>query len=475
MRYSVEQQAVLDSDSDALVVNAFAGAGKTSTLVGFANTRPSAKMLYVAYNRSIRDEAARKFPKSVECVTSHQLAYKTIGHRYRDKLERKLSLTLIRKELNVQSWAVAKNAFLTVKNFMSSADPEITSAHIPITNNDRIGIKKTVSVAQLLWDRMTDPNDPLPTEHDAYLKQYELADVDLGWRYQYILFDEAQDANPVTTSIITRQESRLVLVGDRHQQIYRFRGAEDALNAPELSHAQRLYLTNSYRFGPAIANVANKILAHKKETRPVNGLSQEYGYASEETHMGYPQAVICRTVTGVLEEALTAAQDEKTIYWVGGMKAYNIGKLCDLYRFRYEQYDRMYDPSLIEEFGTYKEFEAAAKESDDQDMNRSINVINQLGNIPALAAQCKQSTVSSIADADVIVTTAHRSKGLEFDNVRLGSDFPDSDKLMFKPPDTVSDELNLIYVAATRALKMLSYSAPIGKVLKAEPGTFNAT
>jgi UvrD-like helicase family protein len=470
MRYSSEQLEVIETNCDAVVTNAFAGAGKTSTMVGFAVAREQEKMLYVAYNRSIRDEASRKFPKNVECVTSHQLAYKTIGHRYRDKLESPLTLSLLRRELGIQSWSVAKAAMLAVRNYMSSADDDISQAHFGYMKHDRFSKDKALEYAHILWSRMTDPNDPLPTEHDAYLKQYQLAEVDLGWKYQHILFDEAQDANPVTTSIITRQDCKLLLVGDRHQQIYRFRGAQDALNAPELDHAERFYLTNSFRFGPAVAEIANKVLAHKGEERKVHGLSQDYGYAGEDIHLGQSHAIISRTVTGVLEEALTAAQSERTVYWVGGMKAYNIGSLCDLHRFRYEQYDKMFDQSLVKEFGTFKEYEAAAKESDDQEMNRRINILNQLGNIPALAAQCKQSTVTNIKDADVVVTTAHRSKGLEFDEVRLGTDFPTYEKLSYKDPESVSDELNLIYVAATRAQKKLSYPAPISQLLNAKVG-----
>lgn len=470
MRYSPEQTEIIESDADCAVAHAFAGAGKTSTMVGFANVRPNKKMLYVAYNRAIKEEARRKFPKNVECVTSHQLAYKTIGHRYKDKLDRSLSLSLLRKEMNIQSWGLARAALLGVRNFMSSADTEITAAHLGSLANDRMGLSRSIEYAATLWNRMIDPDDDMPTEHDAYLKQYELAEVDLGWKYDYILFDEAQDANPVTTSFITRQDCRLLLVGDPHQQIYRFRGAVDALNDPSLGQAERFYLTNSFRFGPAIADIANKILAHKGETRKVKGLSQEHGYAAEDISLGYPQAIICRTVTGVLEEALTAAQSEKTIYWVGGMKAYNIGSLCDLHRFRYEQYDRIYDQSLVNDFGTFKSYEEAAKESDDQEMNRRINVLNQLGNIPALAAQCKQHTVTQIKNADIVVTTAHRSKGLEFDNVRLGTDFPTYDKLSFKDEESVADELNLLYVAATRAQKKLSYSGPITQILQAKAG-----
>ncbi|PKS77787.1 UvrD-helicase domain-containing protein, partial [Klebsiella pneumoniae] len=98
---------------------------------------------------------------------------------------------------------------------------------------------------------------PFPMVHDGYLKLYQLSHPNLSLRYQVILFDEAQDANPVTSDIVIRQRSRTILVGDVHQQIYLFRGANDAMNNPRFSNADQLYLTHSFRFGPNVAMVAN--------------------------------------------------------------------------------------------------------------------------------------------------------------------------------------------------------------------------
>lgn len=57
-----EQSAIIHWQGEKLVVNAFAGTGKTSTLVQFAAACPESRMLYLAYNRAIRDEAERRFP-----------------------------------------------------------------------------------------------------------------------------------------------------------------------------------------------------------------------------------------------------------------------------------------------------------------------------------------------------------------------------------------------------------------------------
>ncbi|MWU29119.1 DNA helicase, partial [Escherichia coli] len=45
-----EQSAIIHWQGQKLVVNAFAGTGKTSTLVQYALANPGSRMLYLAYN-----------------------------------------------------------------------------------------------------------------------------------------------------------------------------------------------------------------------------------------------------------------------------------------------------------------------------------------------------------------------------------------------------------------------------------------
>src|SRR5690606_22415144 len=85
---------------------------------------------------------------------------------------------------------------------------------------------------QMIWQRMIDPTHEMPITHDGYLKQYQLSLPDLSGQYTTILLDEAQDTNPVTNHIVCQQKCKLVYTGDMHQQIYRFRGADNAMESP---------------------------------------------------------------------------------------------------------------------------------------------------------------------------------------------------------------------------------------------------
>ena len=80
MSLTQQQQQVVDylkgAPSDTTVkINAIAGSGKTHTLVAISKALNPTNGLYLAYNKSIATEAAQKFPRSVECKTTHSLAY----------------------------------------------------------------------------------------------------------------------------------------------------------------------------------------------------------------------------------------------------------------------------------------------------------------------------------------------------------------------------------------------------------------
>ena len=49
------------------------------------------------------------------------------------------------------------------------------------------------------------------------------------YQYNVLLLDEAQDINPAMLDVCLKQFKPKLVVGDSHQQIYRFRGAVDAL------------------------------------------------------------------------------------------------------------------------------------------------------------------------------------------------------------------------------------------------------
>ncbi|MNE49611.1 hypothetical protein D3C81_526280 [compost metagenome] len=116
-----EQTAIIGWSGSKLVVKAFASTGKTSILVRFALANPDSRMLYLAYNWVVRDEAEQKFPFNVECKTSHQLAWPNFGRHYQQRLTGNLRITDVARQLNTRHWPLARVAITTFNAFLYSA------------------------------------------------------------------------------------------------------------------------------------------------------------------------------------------------------------------------------------------------------------------------------------------------------------------------------------------------------------------
>src|ERR1700736_2065300 len=165
-----------------LKIAALAGTGKTSTLTFMAKSRRSSG-LYLAFNKAIATEAKEKFPRTVDCRTTHSLAYRSVVSSYSsgDKLSKTLyapQLGAIARypprrfgqKLRLTGVQQAHLVLGTIKRFCQSADPNIVDGHVPrygrllSVSGATLGEVRAWSVAQAtaLWQRMKDRNDDLP-------------------------------------------------------------------------------------------------------------------------------------------------------------------------------------------------------------------------------------------------------------------------------------------------------------------------
>ncbi|EKK0415742.1 UvrD-helicase domain-containing protein [Escherichia coli] len=455
-----EQSAIIHWQGQKLVVNVFAGTGKTSTLVQYALTNPDSRMLYLAYNRSVRDEAERKFPFNVECKTSHQLAWSRFGRHYQNRLVASLRITDVARKLNTRHWLLVRLALSSLNQFLCSADKEPGPQHLPDEDawaGAGTDVSAILQAVQVLWHEMSRPDGAFPVTHDTYLKLFQLSFPDLSRRWDTILFDEAQDANPVTSALVFSQSCRVILVGDRYQQIYRFRGADNALSHPVLNDVGRLWLTQSFRFGSSVARMANLLLQRAGEKRQVTGSGGEDDVLMSRTDANKPEGhrtVLSRTVAGVICTALMASLSGRKVYWVGGIEGYRTEALEDLYWFSADMPEKMQSDALRRDYRDFDEYCRIAKSTRNVEMNQAIRLLDICFPLPVKLKLLREHTVTCEKDADITVSTPHRSKGLEWPVVILDEDFADiTDPLM--PEDERRDETNLLYVAVTRARKTL--------------------
>ncbi len=477
MKATAEQEAIFGCKAHVLKVSAFAGTGKTTTLRGFAEANPSSRILYVAFNKAIQLEAERKFPAHVTARTAHSIAYGQFGRTYgqvKDKLQGDIKPFHVLPHLSGSTRtmpATLTNLYggrviETIKAFLVSADPDIDlHKHVSIGDgpNERqhFNARTIADDAQRIWELMKDPASRVPMVHDGYLKLYQLSRRTLP--YDIVLLDEAQDTNPVTQAIVESQAARKVYVGDRHQAIYGFRGATNAMAM--IKADAEFHLTGSFRFGDAVADVANRILALKDESVVLRGLggTSELGIIRPRA----PHAYIARGNSALFHRAVHALQENEPFAFVGEIRNYRFDLIEDT--FRLFNGEAPHD-AFLRSFASFEILQEYAESLGDKEVAGRCRIVTNYGHeIPRLVRLITEKALPPVLpdtnqpqrDRRVILSSAHRSKGMEFDNVKLADDFKDvfdeEGKLIdFSRADqSTMEEINLQYVAATRARKTL--------------------
>lgn len=461
LTYSDEQNSIIHCDGSVIVANAYAGTGKTSMLRGYTEHRPSVRFLYAAFSKALQLEAEGKFGRNTLCKTTHSLAW-PIGKLYQDagKLRPSIKPLDITDRYPQIAYVDARRIVDTITAFFASTDEQINENHLPIDVTVPIARSRVIEAATKVWAQMIDLKDPMPIVHDGYLKLYAMSKPDLSTRFDTILFDEAQDANPVTSQIILSQKKcKVLVVGDRYQSIFGFRGAENAMETVQDSAENIFYLTRSFRFGKGIADLASNLLADfRGATKPLVGLGHCQDTRFKVDH-SKQHAILSRTNGGVFRTAVDCVMKEVPFSLITGVDNYQFNKILDTFNLHEGASDKIRD-NFIRRFPSFMEASEYAEEVEDKELSSMIKIVEEYrSDIPGLIEEIKKRSISdreAKEKAIVQITTAHRSKGLEFDQVVINDDYPelmDGENGLPMVPESREDreEIHLAYVATTRA------------------------
>ncbi len=459
MHATPEQQKILDysknSNSD-FKISAFAGAGKTSTLRMVAKELNHLSFLYLAFNKDIKEEAEENFSDNVYCATYHALARRAMEidrTKYRNKLNIRIKTSEVIKKLKVDQqefcnpYAVLPIIKKTLSNFKSSDSLRFSTSHIDLdsimeltgvpTEQERIATF-VYKMARKMWEYETDAEKDFPMDHDTYLKMWHLSEPRI--EVDVILFDEAQDANAVVLDIVRMQSCRKIFVGDTHQKIYAWRGA---VNAMESLKIHELSLTQSFRFGTEIAKFANMILKKKGEKRELVGFERieskisKIDESKKFTHL-------CRTNAEIMIQAISYTSENRKIYMMGNdLEIFN---RCYYAYLLFSNKKELLPNCDFKNYKTWEDFTKLARSN--KENSTIVKIVEKYNkNIPDVLKNLKNYLTSEDL-CDVILCSAHKSKGLQWKQVKIGSDFN------FKE----EEEQNLLYVACTRATHTLDIS-----------------
>ena len=477
MELTQEQKEIINSTGD-IKINAVAGSGKTTTVVEYARTRPEkSKILYLVFNKSVKLEAGAKFAKkglkNVHVETVHSLAYKNIVFKHGYKVRASgYKTSEIAELLKLQGkgekhteYIVANHINRLITCFCNSDKQKLEDLNYldsisEIKSKGFVGsfynyIEKKAGLLLAKMDK-----GEIEITHDFYLKKFQLSSPQLD--YDYILFDEGQDASAAMLDIFLKQKATKVIVGDSNQQIYSWRYA---VNSLEKTGFQNYNLSTSFRFGADIANLATEVLKFKKyiereQTVQITGKGITKDFKTK--------AVLARTNLGLLVEAIeciTQNENIKHIYFEGNIHSYTYAEdgasLYDVLNLYNKKHSQIRD-KLIKSMKDLRDLEDYIKKTEDPQLGMMVEIVKKYGNqIHGIMKTIKEKHVSNEdkEKAELIFSTVHRSKGMEYDCITLVDDFITEKTLeKFKEgktqrytPEKLNEEINLLYVALTRA------------------------
>ncbi|MEO8960505.1 MAG: UvrD-helicase domain-containing protein [Ginsengibacter sp.] len=494
MQLTAEQEAVLSTNQN-LVINAVAGSGKTTTLIEYAKSRTAnSKILYLAFNKTVKTEAIQKFEAAgvdnVKVETAHSLAFDYIIKHSHYHVEQAYKSYEWCDILNIQTgdrhtdYIMASHVNKFISYFCNNSAAKVQELNyadvVTDTKAKTFVLNFYKQIEHFTREALAKMDKAeISVTHDFYLKKFQLSAPELP--YDYILFDEGQDASAAMLDVFLKQKATKIIVGDMHQQIYGWRYAINSLQQVDFPVYN---LTNSFRFDEEVALIANRILAWKKH------LQQEFpikitGIGNAESVIK-TKATLGRTNLSLLLNAIAQWQngDIKTLHFEGNINSYTFAdegaSLYDVLNLYNGKLQKIKD-KLIAGMKTMKELEDYIEKTEDNSLGMIVEVIKEFGNkLPSLINELKNNHTAAKEDADMIFSTVHRCKGMEYDEVTLLNDFVNEDKLKKyiaqyggdkitqQSKNRLAEEVNILYVAATRAKSKLKIPSEINPLQSVE-------
>lgn len=459
-----EQSAILDATSSTsanLMIEALAGTGKTSTLEMLARVLPrTAPVLYLCFNKKIADEATTRMPPAVVVRT-----FNSLGHRiWAETISKRLSLET-RKVGNIlaalideapkREQSVLWGVFSEVVQGVGFAKalgylpeglyPSITSLVTQGTFHslleeepddlvtDLIDAVLTRSIKQS-FEGLIDYNDQLYMPA-LFRSTYP--------RYSTILVDEYQDLSPVNHAMLSRLvRGRLIGVGDPNQNIYAFRGAKAGGIREAISSFSMTTLPLSISF-----RCPSAIVSHVRWHVPTFRASKEGGNVSsphriDPSDIADGSTIICRNNAPILRVALQLLSAGRSISVAGS----DIGpRIIGVMK-------KLGDPELgrsavLTAIDAWLAEKLAKESKTAEDIAGCMRVFAEQGTSLAQAISYAEHVFKQ--QGQILLTTIHKAKGLEWPNV-----FHLDPWLVRKHPSR--QNRNLDYVCSTRSCESLT-------------------
>ena len=297
-----------------------------------------------------------------------------------------------------------------------------------------------------------------------------------------LVVDEAQDMSSEEFALVralmsVNEEMRVIAVGDDDQNIYEFRGSDSNYMRQLLADDKSTFveMTENYRSTQhvvAFANAFVKGIHNRMKQTPILSMSKDEGTVVVTHHASH--IMFQRVVSDLLRQrnsgtmsVLTHTNEEAVILvallrkhglrskLIQSMDGFRFWNMAEVRLFlKYIERDT-HTPIITDEVwneAKRKTFQAYATSSSLPYLKRcielfeKINKAKYLTDFKELVFESTTEDFCDTSDADVVVSTIHKSKGCEFDDVYM---------LVSQPQHVTDSEMRRYYVGMTRARKRL--------------------
>lgn len=491
-KYQKDIYEFVTHSSNNLVISASAGSGKTYTLIQSLKLIPEDKrVLFCAFNKDIVKELQKKIGKmpNVDVRTVHSLGCAILSKQmsYKDGLP--INENKYRQEVYIN---LSKYTHNSLKTLSKKVFFQYLDNIVKLTNFIRYNLSTSEKEAFLLSQR-----HELELIDDEIDVAYQLlewgknntSEVDFtdmvwlplalnlpmyGFQYDFVFGDECQDFSCAQRELLLRCRkinTRYIFAGDENQAIYSFASAspESFRTLKSLPNTTSLPLSISYRCADKIVDFAHTIVQSIEKN--TDGREGEVEFNSELSEIQDGDMVLCRNNAPLTKAYAELISMGKKCFIRGKDIGKNLNSLLKKVKCNNLGVDltsdgvfgRLYLDLFESRNKIMKETKLLASEV--MEMSIISSKYDMIKTLEVLAEGCKtteelskkiDSIFSDKTKEGIALSTIHKAKGLEANNVYIvmHSLMPNKSAVQKWEKD---QEMNLMYVAYTRAKNKLSF------------------
>lgn len=457
----------IENTENHVVINAGAGTGKTTTIVS-ASQRINCNAAFLAFNKSIATELAERLPSNVEAKTFHAFGFAAIRNAgLRTKVNNRKCHYIVQELLGKDCYTAPITKLVSlVKGSM-------------IDGKDVASIRKLIDEYNISFESYREEEQAIQAIPSILTlcktQTYHIDFDDMIWlplvnnyplpHYDMVFVDEAQDFNEMQRELIVRvvNGGRCIIVGDRNQAIYGFRGADsnsisrfiDRLTVESDRDITELPLSISWRCPKSVVAEANRYVS--EFTCPDEAIDGAV-FVNAQFNPQAQDMVLCRYNAPLVGAFYDLISEGKSAYILGRDMTKGLVKAVQKITKNNHMGVDEFKQLFVQDF----EFNYA-KLMNNNKQNQAFALEDKKDCIMIFVE--KATTVGGIIEeikrvfdgndkGEIMLSTVHKAKGLEADNVYILA----TERMPH--PKGGTEENNICYVAITRAKKNLFYVGP---------------